>query len=262
MIGRDAYSEYRVLPNQMVKIKQRQDNPQFAAMVESVDESVRRILAKLDELDLADDTVVIFFSDNGGLGTVTSMEPLRGSKGMLYEGGIREPMIVRWPGRVAAGTTNEVPVIGIDFYPTILEMTGAGRPRDQVLDGVSLMPLLGGTEEEALEARPLFWHFPAYLEGNRAVGPFRTTPVAAVRLGDYKLIEFFEDGALELYNLRDDIGEEHDLSDAMPDKVRELQEAMDAWRVAVGADVPTELNPEYDEAARREAEGRAGRGGR
>jgi len=247
-----------------------QQNPRYAAMVESVDDSVGRILRKLDTLGLADDTVVIFFSDNGGLGTQTSMAPLRGSKGMLYEGGIREPMIVRWPGHVEAGISSEVPVISVDFFPTIVDMAGADRPTGQALDGLSLVPLLvagadpgqADAATAALAGRPLFWHFPAYLEGNRTIGPFRTTPAAAVRLGDYKLIEFFEDGKLELYDLRDDIGEANDLADQMPEKVEELRAVMEAWRAAVNAPVPSALNPEFDAAARREAESRAGRGGR
>jgi arylsulfatase A-like enzyme len=222
------------------------DNPRYAAMVESADDSVGRILARLDELGLADDTVVFFFSDNGGLGRVTSMAPLRGSKGMLYEGGIREPLIVRWPGRVEAGRTSDVPVTGVDFYPTLLEMAGADAPAGQVLDGLSLLPLLtGGRVEEALQARPLFWHFPAYLEGG-ANGPWRTTPAAAVRQGDFKLIEFFEDGSLELYNLRDDLGEQHNRAGDMPDEVQELHDLMLAWRETVGAPVPTAQNPDYD----------------
>ena len=246
-----------------------QQNPRFAAMVESVDESVGRVVRKLDELGVADNTVVFFFSDNGGVGTITSMAPLRGMKGMLYEGGIREPLIVRWPEHTVAGSISDMPVISVDFYPTILEMAGVARP-DQTLDGLSMLPLLesgtvergdaerrgGGSEfgtsnsapQLAVFAeRPLFWHFPAYLEGNRNTdGPWRTTPVSAVRHGDYKLIEFFEDGALELYDVVADIGESTDLAAEMPDKVGELHDLMIAWRQAVGAYVPTAPNPEYD----------------
>jgi arylsulfatase A-like enzyme len=215
-------------------------------MVESVDDSVGRVAAKLDELGLAENTVVVFYSDNGGLGTVTSMAPLRGSKGMLYEGGIREPLIVRWPGRTTPGAISRVPVIGTDVYPTFLEVAGVDAP-EQPLDGVSIVPLLqGGPVPRALAERPLFWHFPAYLEAGRNTGPWRTTPVAAVRQGDYKLLEFFEDGRLELYDLGADVGETTDLAGAMPDKVAELAALMQAWRGAIGAYVPSELNPEYD----------------
>jgi arylsulfatase A-like enzyme len=222
------------------------DNPRYAAMVESVDDSVGRVLGKLEELGIADNTVVIFFSDNGGLGTVTSMAPLRGSKGMLYEGGIREPLIVRWPGHTRPGSISRVPVIGTDFYPSLLEISGARGPR-QPLDGISIVPLLQGkpTPLEFTD-RPLFWHFPAYLEAGQMIGPWRTTPAGAVRLGDYKLLEFFEDGHLELYDLSRDVGEESDLSAAMPEKTAELHALMVQWRETVDAYVPSELNPEYD----------------
>ncbi len=223
-----------------------QDNPRYAAMVESLDDGVGRVLSKLDELGIADNTVVVFYADNGGLGTVTSMAPLRGSKGMLYEGGIREPLIVRWPGRTPAGSISRVPVIGTDLYPTFLEMAGVERPQ-QPLDGVSIVPLVRGDPAPVeLTERPLFWHFPAYLEAGQMIGPWRTTPVAAVRLGDYKLIEFFEDGRRELYDLGADVGESNDLSATMPEKVAELGAVMERWRVEIGAYVPSELNPDYD----------------
>jgi arylsulfatase A-like enzyme len=220
-----------------------QNNPAYAAMIESTDEGVGRILAKLDELKLADETVVIFFSDNGGHGRVTSMAPLRGSKGMLYEGGIREPLIVRWPGRIKPGSRCETAVIGVDFYPTLCEIASAKPPKEQVLDGVSLVGLM--TKGEPLAERAIYWHFPAYLQ---AYGPgqWRTTPAGAVQQGDFKLIEFFEDGRLELYNLAEDIGEKTDLAEKMPDKARQMHERLKAWRQRVHAPVPTERNPEYD----------------
>ncbi len=224
-----------------------QNNATYAAMIESTDQGVGRIMAKLDELNLTDNTIVFFFSDNGGVKGITSNEPLRGGKGMLYEGGIREPMIVRWPGVVKSGTTCDTPVIGIDLYPTILEMTGAPRPAGKVLDGVSFVPLLKGGK--GLNRQALFWHFPAYLEG-KAEGArdahFRTRPCAAVRAGDWKLIEYFEDGALELYNLKDDLGERKNLAETLPEKTKELHKLMLDWRKNLNAPVPTELNPDYD----------------
>jgi len=222
-----------------------QKNPAYAAMIESTDQGVGRIMGKLDELKLAADTVVIFFSDNGGVGGITDNSPLRGAKGMLYEGGIREPMIVRWPGKVKAGGTCGAAVIGIDFYPTFLEIAGAPRPEGQVLDGVSLVGLM--TRGEPLAERAIFWHFPAYLQGGGTT--WRTTPAGAVQKGDLKLIEFFEDGRLELYNLKDDLGEKDNLAAKLPEKARELHELMKAWRKAVNAPVPTERNPDYDPAA-------------
>ena len=224
------------------------NNPTYAAMIESVDESVGRVMGKLDALGLADNTVVFFFSDNGGYGPATSMAPLRGSKGMLYEGGIRVPLAIHGPGVRAAGRTDATPVIGVDLYPTILEMAGAALPPGQPIDGVSLLPLLA--EKAPLASRALFWHFPAYLQAYQGMsGPWRTTPAGAVRQGDYKLIEFFEDGRLELYNLHDDIGEQNDLAETMPDKVQELHALLQNWRASVQAPVPSELNPDYDPQA-------------
>ena len=222
-------------------------NAEYAAMIESVDTGVGRILARLDELDLADDTVVFFFSDNGGVKGITSMAPLRGGKGCYYEGGIREPMIVRWPGKIKASSRCDTPVIGTDFYPTLLDIAAATRPEGKVLDGVSIMPLLRGTG--SLKPRPLFWHFPIYLQGRMdgARDPkFRTRPGSAVRLGDWKLHEYFEDGGIELYNLKDDIGEAKDLAKSNPAKARELHKVLTDWRKKVDAPVPTQKNPEYN----------------
>jgi len=234
-----------------------QRNPEYAAMIESVDQGVGAILAKLDQLGLADNTVVVFFSDNGGVGgyrelgiegaEFTSNRPLRGGKGMLYEGGIREPAIVRWPAKVKAGTRCATPVIGLDFYPTFLEMAGAEKKPGQVLDGESLVPLLMGTG--TLKREAIFWHFPAYLQGGRRT--WRTTPAGAVRSGDWKLIEFFEDGRLELYNLADDIGEATDLAEKIPEKTKELHDRLVAWRKAVNAPMPTEKNPQFDPSTRK-----------
>ena len=235
------------------------NNPTYAAMIESVDESVATVVDKLDELGLTNNTVVFFFSDNGGYANATSMVPLRGSKGMLYEGGIRVPMVVSWPGVVKPGSVCEVPIIGIDFYPTMLEMAGVPKPSGQILDGRSIVPLLKG--EKTLERSAIFWHFPAYLEAyNEEQWPWRTTPAGAVRQGDWKLIEFFEDGKLELYHLADDAGEKNDLAGRMPDKVQQLHGVLAAWRQSVGAPIPTEENPQYDPEARargnRQARGR------
>ncbi|RPI22425.1 MAG: hypothetical protein EHM61_22320 [Acidobacteria bacterium] len=226
-----------------------QKNPRYAAMIKSVDDSVGRVLDKLRELGLEDDTIIIFTSDNGGHGTVTSNAPLRGSKGMLYEGGIREPMIVRWPGRVKAGSRCSTPVMTIDLYPTFLELAGIAKPQDKVLDGLSLLPLLTGTGRFRRDA--VFWHFPAYLQRYAGMeGYWRTTPAGAIRKGDWKLIEFFEplgeENRLELYNLHEDIGESRNLVKARPDKAKELLHDLQDWRQAVNAPVPTERNPKYD----------------
>lgn len=216
-----------------------QGNPTYAAMIQSVDEGVGRLLTALDEHDLARNTVVIFHSDNGGFGPVTSMAPLRGSKGMLYEGGIRVPLIVRWPGHVRPGSTSNTPAIGTDLYPTLLEIAAGQPPAGQVLDGASLVPLLEGTGE--LAARPLFWHFPAYLGRDASVKPgeiWRTVPMSAVRLGRYKLLWSFEDSRGELYDLDSDVSESHDLVTELPDKAAELERVLRAWWVATGAYIP------------------------
>lgn len=230
---------------------QHQKNAKYAAMVESVDDSVGRVLAKVDELGLFENTVVVFFSDNGGHEGATSNHPLRGAKGMLYEGGIREPMIVRYPGITQAGTKCNEPVIGVDLYPTFLESAGI-KVEGRKLDGVSLLPVLkDGTA--SLDRPALFWHFPAYLQGkgDPEGGPFRTTPAGAIRMGDWKLIEWFETGRLELYNLKDDLSEVADLSKQKPEKVKQLLSEMRQWRTEVQAPIPTVANPLYDPTAKK-----------
>ena len=225
-----------------------QDHPVYAAMIESVDQGVGRILGLLDRLGLAPSTVVFFLSDNGGLADITSMGPLRGSKGTIYEGGIRVPMAIRWPGHAQPGSVTNTPVSGADLYPTILDMARVRRRAGYVLDGESLVPLLEGNDD--LVDRPIFWHFPAYLEpdsGRR--GPFKATPCSVVRQGDWKLIEQFEDGRFELYNLKDDIGEKKNLASSKKDKVEELQRQLLDWRASIGAAVPSVRNARYDPSA-------------
>ena len=213
-----------------------QDDPAYAGMVQSVDESVGRILTRLRELGLEDDTIVLFMSDNGGLSTVagdrpgpTTNEPLRAGKGWLYEGGIREPMIIRWPGMVAGGSVCGEAVQSTDFFPTMLEMAGMQLMPERHRDGVSLVPVL--KEEGKLDRDALFWHFPHYHgSGNR--------PSGAVRMGRWKLIEWFEDGAVELYDLQNDPGEGRDLSEDEPEVVGVLLERLREWRSEVGANMP------------------------
>lgn len=233
------------------------NDPVYAAMIASVDESVGRVVATLDELKLSDDTLVIFSSDNGGLGgyqrekigaipdvskDVTDNTPLRGGKGMLYEGGHRVPFIARMPGRIAAGVTCDVPVISVDLFPTLLELSGAAAPAGQKLDGTSLVPLLHGGGKGTLARDAIYWHFPGYL--GAAGGTWRTTPVGVIRSGDWKLLEFFEGGGrVELYNLRDDLGETTDLAAKHPDRVKELRDRLVAWRKDVAAPMPTLHTP-------------------
>jgi len=216
------------------KTRQVQDHPAFAGMVQSVDESVGRVMHKLQKLGVADNTVVIFMSDNGGLSTVpreapTCNLPLRAGKGWLYEGGIREPMIIKWPSVVKPGGVCSEPVTSTDFYPTMLQMAGLPLKPEQHVDGVSLLPLLKGKGKLKREA--IYWHYPHYHgSGNR--------PSGAVRAGDYKLIEWYEDSSVELYNLRNDIGEKHDLAGRMPEKAAELRSMLQTWRNRMKAKMP------------------------
>jgi len=212
-------------------------NPDYAAMVASLDENVGRIMDTLDELGLAEDTVVVFFSDNGGyIGqdagqTVTDNHPLRSGKGALYEGGIRDPLIVRWQGHVPPGGVCQTPVMSTDFYKTLLDIAGYGdRPEYECgLDGVNLSPLLDDPDA-TLGRETLCWHYPHYYE--------TTTPVSALRRGDWKLLEYLEDGRRELYDLRRDPGESEDLASAEPELVAELAGELARWRDEVGAQMP------------------------
>ncbi|MBY0456741.1 MAG: sulfatase-like hydrolase/transferase, partial [Gemmataceae bacterium] len=221
-------------------------DPTYAAMIASVDESVGRVLAVLDELKLAEHTIVIFSSDNGGVGgyareglkkggDITDNSPLRSGKGSLYEGGVRVPWIVRWPGRVPVGTT-DAPVISVDLLPTLVELSGGKAPEKQPLDGVSLIECFASGGKKT-PARDLFWHFPGYL--GAGAGAWRTTPAGAIRSGDWKLIEFFEDDRKELYNLRDDPSQKTDLAAKDADKAKELHAKLVAWRKDVNAPMPT-----------------------
>lgn len=212
-----------------------QTNAVYAAMVESVDDSVGRILRKLEELGIAANTVVVFMSDNGGLWPEsTSNAPLRAGKGYPYEGGIRGPLIIKWPGTTQPGATCSVPVSSIDFFPTLLEIAGAKS--SEPVDGRSLVPLL--KQAGSLDREALFWHYPHYWGGNRV------RPFGAVRAGDWKLIEFYETMGVELYNLKDDLGETRDLAKEKPAKAAELHERLHQWRQSVNAQMPTP-NPDF-----------------
>ena len=211
-----------------------QKNPEYAAMVESVDQAVGRIMNTLDALHLADSTMVIFTSDNGGLLPVTNNAPLRSGKGYPYEGGIREPVIVRWPGVVKPGRVCDTPVISVDYFPTICEATGVPLPTDRPIDGKSLVPLLRNTGP--LNRDDLYWHFPHYRAD--------VVPYSIIRAGDWKLIRRYEGKRYELFNLKDDPSEEHDLSEQFPDKVNELDTKLDAWLTETGAKLPRP-NPVY-----------------
>ena len=222
---------------QQKKVRLSQSLPVYGAMVESMDRAVGKVLAALRDNNIEQETIVVFMSDNGGLSTAegqpTANLPLRAGKGWLYEGGIREPMVIYWPGVTKAGRVSNQVVTSTDFYPTLLDMAGLPLLPRQHQDGVSLAPVLRG---KTLNRGPVYWHYPHY--GNQG-----GSPGSAVRDGDWKLIEWFEPGReLELYNLASDMGEQTNLAKTNPAKTRELHEKLTAWRTAVDARLPT-LNP-------------------
>ena len=213
-------------------------NTELAAMVQSLDENVGRILAKLDERGLSENTVIIFTSDNGGFvnefagKTVTNNHPLRSGKGSLYEGGVRVPLIIRWPGVTTPGATTDEPVSTIDFYPTMLEIANlpGNSEHNANVDGISLTPLLRNPES-TLGREALYFHYPHYYQ--------TTSPVGAIRAGSWKLLEYYEDGHTELYNLTSDLSESHNLSESNPTKTTELRTKLTTWRTSVKAAAPT-----------------------
>jgi arylsulfatase A len=221
------------------------NNQKYAAMTESVDESVGRLVAKLKELGLTENTVIFFFSDNGGVPRVAFNGGFRSGKGFLWEGGIREPLIVKWPGVVAAGSVCETPVTSVDFYSTILEMAGAADVAGHTVDGANLMPLLRQSGE--WERDTIYWHYPHYANAG-------STPTGAIRQGDWKLMEFFEDGHVELYNLADDPAEEKDLAAVEGERARAMQRRLAEWRESVGAR-PALPNPQHDPARAKQRYG-------
>ncbi|HEY3323622.1 MAG TPA: sulfatase [Planctomycetota bacterium] len=214
-----------------IKPDSRHKNAKYAAMIQTLDKGIGKLLAKLDELKIADNTIVIFTSDNGGLLQSTSNVPLRAGKGSAYEGGVRVPLIVLWPGVTPAGSLCEEPVISVDHVPTLMELAQVEVGQAQICDGVSLTPLLRNPKEK-LKRDAIFWHYPHYHPGG-------ATPYSAVRAGDWRLVEFFTDNHVELYNLKDDVGEKNDLSEKMPEKTSELRKKLAEWRQSVGAQLPT-----------------------
>jgi arylsulfatase A-like enzyme len=276
-----VHSPFQAKPELVSKFKGRPGvgghrSPIYAAMIASVDESVGRVMAKLEELKLADNTVFIFASDNGGVGGydrpdglirepgkeakgkkakpagdgadsggITDNTPLRSGKGSLYEGGVRVPFIVRWPGKVPAGSALDAPTAHVDLFPTLLELSGAAKPR-QVLDGESLLTVMLGSTP-TLKRDAIFQHFPGYL--GSGAGRWRTTPVSLIHAGEWKLMEFLEDGHLELYNLKDDLGETKNLATTNPDKAKELHARLIAWRQETKAAMPTPNQAGSAEAA-------------
>jgi arylsulfatase A len=207
-----------------------QNNPTYAAMIQSVDDAVGKITSVIDELGIAEKTIVFFTSDNGGLLGITSNTPLRSGKGYPYEGGIREPLLVRWPKVINAGTISGEPVTSVDYLPTICEAAGVPLPRDRAIDGVSLLGHLKSNGADKLDREAIFWHFPHYRS--------KIVPYSIVRASDWKLIKRYEGKTFELFNLKNDLSEENDLSEKMPEKVKELDAKLTDWLRATNAKLP------------------------
>ncbi|MEL6255700.1 MAG: sulfatase [Bacteroidota bacterium] len=229
--------------------KDGQDNPVYAAMVENMDTQIGRILNALTELNLRENSLIIFTSDNGGIRSISSQGPLRAGKGSYYEGGIRVPYIFSWPEVIKKGSVCNTPIINLDIFPTIANIVGAELPVLE-MDGVNIFPLL---KEENIEKRDFFWHFPIYLQAYKPLDDdardplFRTRPGSVIRSGKWKLHQYFEDGGLELYDLENDLGERNNLTEKNPKKAQKLLKLLEAWRDELAAPIPDSLNPEFEE---------------
>lgn len=206
-------------------------DPRYAAMIEALDSSVGRVLSALDELNLTKDTLVVFTSDNGAFGGVSDLAPLREAKGYLYEGGLRVPLLARWPGVIPPGTVCGEPVISMDFFPTFLEAAGLPPPTEPSSEGESLLPLF--RQSGLLQRGEIFFHYPhfAFHGSNR--------PGSAMRQGHFKLIENFDDGSLELYDLKEDLGETRNLAPELPQQAESMRQQLQAWRDETRAALPT-----------------------
>lgn len=243
------HTPFQAVPEYVDRYDDSVVDPVYASMVEKLDEAVGKLMEALDQHGLRESTLVVFCSDNGGICAQSSQAPYRAGKGSYYDGGIREPLIMRWPGRIQPGSKCDEPVNALNFYPTFLEAAGLETPSGVELDGVSMLPLMLQTGQWT--SVPQFWHFPVYLQAYRPGQDdgrdplFRTRPGSAMRWGKWKLHEYFEDGALELYDLKQDPGERKDLSKYEPEKTAELHRMLIDWRQRVNAPVPTKLNPDY-----------------
>ena len=259
----DVHSPLRARKDVIAKYKKKleafsddgdwQWNPIYAAMLDAVDTSVGRIRAKIKQAGLEDNTLFIFTSDNGGASFATTNRPLRGAKGAFFEGGIRVPTCAAWPTVIKSGTRGDAALTSVDFMPTFAELAGATLPTNQPVDGRSFITVLQG--KASLQDRAIFWHYPLYLSGagyNKVLPVYgtdtmkwRAVPSSVVRKGDYKLIYYYEYDNYKLFNLRDDLSEENDLAQTMPDKAKQLQDELMAWVKDTNAPVPTKSNPKF-----------------
>lgn len=225
-----------------------QERPDYAAMIASMDENIGRLLEVIKETGLEKNTIIIFTSDNGGIRAISHQDPLRAGKGSYYEGGIRVPLIIKWPNHLQTNTRIAQPVSNIDFYPTIQTIAKPKRSA-KLLDGIDLNTILS---DQTLIERDLFFHFPIYLEAYKKEEDdsrdplFRTRPGSVIISGDWKLHHYFEDEAFELYNLKTDLGETNNIAEKHPEKIKELYKKLEDWREKTNAPLPFEKNFNYD----------------
>ena len=245
----DIVQRYQAKFAKLPEDRRRNFNPVYAAMIEALDTSVGRVVAKVEELGIAENTLIVFTSDNGGDPEVSQLDPLRGEKGSLFEAGVRVPTCMRWSGTIKPNTICDTPITSVDFLPTFAKLAGARLPTTQPVDGVDISPVLLGKE---ITERSIFWHFPLYLPGKGLTidvpggkkFSWRGFPSTSMRRGDWKMIEFHEDDSIALYNLKDDPGEQDNLAASMPNRVKRLRAELNEWQAATGAPVPTEPNPD------------------
>ena len=246
---KEVVAKYQSKLEKIPERKRSNFKPVYAAMIEAVDISVGRVAAKVDELGIAENTLIVFISDNGGLPRVSQLDPLRGQKGSLFEAGVRVPACMRWTGTIKPKSTCATPITSVDFLPTFASLAGAVLPQSQPIDGFDISPLFLGKE---IDERSVFWHYPLYLQGlgltidvpGGKTYSWRGFPSTSLRRGDWKLIEFHEDNTVGLYSLKNDPGETHNLAASMPERTAALRAELDAWQADTDAPVPTTPNPE------------------
>ena len=246
---KEVVEKYQAKLDKITVEDRRNFKPVYAGMIEAVDNSVGRVAAKVDELGIADNTLIVFISDNGGLPSVSQLDPLRGQKGSLFEAGVRVPCCVRWTRTIKPKSTCETPITSVDFLPTFASLAGAKLPTSQPVDGTDISQLFHGKE---IDERSIFWHYPLYLQGrgltidipDGKTYSWRGFPSTTLRRGDWKLIEFHEDNGVALYNLNDDPGERNNLAKSMPDRTAALRSKLDTWQTDTKAPIPSVPNPE------------------
>ncbi len=246
---RKVVRKYRERLDQIPETQRSNYKPVYAAMIEAVDTSVGRVVAKVEELGIGENTLIIFSSDNGGLPNVSQLDPLRGQKGSLFEAGVRVPACVRWTGRIEPGSTCDTPITSVDFLPTMASLTGTAPGTSHPVDGTDISPLFFGKE---IAERSIFWHYPLYLRGrgltidlpNGGTYSWRGFPSTSLRRGNWKLVEFLEDNTVGLYDLKEDPAEANNLAAVRPELTKQLRAELDAWQAETKAPIPSEPNPE------------------